>query len=70
MRGSSGGVISRSWVGPFKPMTCREMVGFSQPAWEGQKDRDMRKPPAARTKLSPARSSQDGRRPGDPGAPR
>lgn len=33
MRGSSGGVIFRSWVGPFKPMTCREMLGFSHPAW-------------------------------------
>lgn len=32
IRGSSGGVISRSWVGPFRPMTCREILGFSHPA--------------------------------------
>lgn len=34
IRGSSGGVISRSCVGPFKPMTWRETLGFSHPAWE------------------------------------
>lgn len=42
MRGSSGGVISRSWVGPFKPMTCREMLGFSHPACGAQRVRDVR----------------------------
>lgn len=40
IRGSSGGIISRSWVGPFKPMTCREMLGFSLPACEA-KGRDV-----------------------------